>query len=148
MGLEQRIDEDYVAAMKAGEAERRNTLRLLRAALKNAGIEARGPLSEEAVTRVLVQQAKMRRDSIEQYDAGGRADLADAERAELAVIESYLPRQLAPDEIEAEARRVIAAAGAHGPGDMGQVMRQLMADLAGRADGKVASDIVRRLLTG
>jgi len=148
MGLQQRIDEDYVAAMKAGEAERRNTLRLLRAALKNAGIEARGPLSEEAVTRVLAQQAKMRRDSIEQYDAGGRADLADAERAELAVIESYLPRQLAPDEIEAEARRVIAAAGARGPGDVGQVMRQLMADLAGRADGKVASDIVRRLLTG
>lgn len=149
VSLEQRINDDYVQAMKAGDQTKKDALRLLRAALKNAAIEARpaaGQLDDAAVTRVLQHEAKMRRDSIEQYGRGGRADLVAAESAELAIIESYLPTMLSVEEIEAEAARVIATLGATSPAQMGVVMRQLMASLGGRADGKLVSDTVRRLL--
>jgi hypothetical protein len=149
MGLEQRIDEDYVQALKSGDHVRKDALRLLRAALKYGAIDARAagtPFDDAAAVKVLQHQAKMRRDSIEQYEQGGRADLVAAEQAELAVIDSYLPRMMTPEEIEAEARRVIAEVGADSPAQMGLVMRQLMGSVEGRADGKVVSDTVRRLL--
>jgi uncharacterized protein YqeY len=150
MSLEQRIDEDYVQAMRSGDRARRDTLRFLRAALKNALIEARPArtaLDDEAVTKVLQHQAKMRRDSIEQFERGGRQDLVAAERTELGIIESYLPKGLTPEEIEAAARRVIAEVGATSPAQMGTVMKQLMSEVGGRADGKEVSDTVRRLLS-
>ncbi|MFN2115461.1 MAG: GatB/YqeY domain-containing protein [Anaerolineae bacterium] len=148
MTLEQRIDDDYVTALRAGDDGRKATLRLLRAELKNATIANGGPLDDEAVTRLLAQQAKQRRDSAAQYGAAGRDDLVANEMAELAVIEDYLPRQLAPEEIEEAARRLIDEVGATGPADTGRVMGPLMAQLAGQADGKQVSEIVRRLLAG
>lgn len=148
MGLQQRIDDDYLSALREGDVTRKATLRLLRAALQNAEIERGGDLDDDAVVAVLSKQAKQRRDAADQYDAGGRPELAAQERAELAIIESYLPRQLSAEEIEAEARAVIESTGASGPSDMGRVMGALMPALAGRADGGEVSAIVRRMLSG
>ena len=147
MGLQQRIDDDYVKALREGDTTKKDTLRLLRAALHNEAIERHGGLDDDAVIAVLGKQAKQRRDAAEQFEAGGRPELAEQELAELAIIESYLPAQLTDEEIEAEARAAIEASGASGPSDMGKVMGPLMKSLAGRADGKKVSSIVRRLLT-
>ena len=154
--LEARLDADLTAAMRSGDEERRGTLRLLKAALKNAAIEAVGrggfksgdALDEAAVEAVLRKQAKQRRDSIEQFQRGGREDLAAAEARELAIIETYLPQALSPEEVEAAVRAQIAAVGASGPQDLGKVMGPLSKALAGRADGKLLSDMVRRILAG
>jgi uncharacterized protein YqeY len=148
MTLEQQIAADLSAAVKAGDEERKRTLRMLRAALQNAAIEARSDLDDAAVVAVVQRQAKQRRDAAGEYERGGRSDLAAAELSELTILEAYLPRQLDDSEIEAAARRRIEAAGATGPSDIGRVMGPLMADLAGRADGARVSAIVRRLLSG
>ncbi len=154
--LEVRLDADLTAAMRSGDDERRQTLRLLKAALKNAAIEAVGrgdlrigdALDQAAVEAVLRKQAKQRRDSIEQFQRGGREDLAAAEARELTIIEAYLPQALSPEEVEAAVRAQIAAVGASGPQDLGKVMGPLSKALAGRADGKLLSDMVRRILAG
>lgn len=154
--LEARLDADLTAAMRSGDEERKQTLRLLKAALKNAAIEAVGrngfksgdALDEAAVEAVLRKQAKQRRDSIEQFQRGGREDLAAAEARELTIIEAYLPQALSQDEVEAAVRAQIAAVGASGPQDLGKVMGPLSKALAGRADGKLLSDMVRRILAG
>lgn len=146
MGLEERINDDYKAAMRSGDAARKDTLRLLRAALKNAAIAKGRPLDDSDVESELRHQAKMRRDSIDQYGKGGRADLVAAETAELEVIEAYLPEPMSESEIEAAARAAIARVGATGPSDMGAVMRAVMSELGGRADGRIVRDVVTRLL--
>jgi len=92
--IEERLMEDYKAAMRAGEARRKETLRLLRAAIKSAEIDKRAPLTDDEVLAILGRQAKQRRDSIEQFELGGRKDLADVERAEMAIIAAYIPQQL------------------------------------------------------
>lgn len=148
MGTEAQIEQDLAEAMRAKDEPRKRTLRLLRAALKNASIDAGGELSEEAVTAVLQKQAKQRRDSIEQFEAGGREDLAAGEREELAIIEGYLPEMMGEEEVEAAARAVIEQVGAEGPADTGKVMGPLMGRLKGRADGRLVSETVRRLLAG
>jgi len=148
MNLEAQIAADATEAMRSGDDVAKRTLRMVRAALKNAAIEARGELDDEAVLRVLNQQAKMRRDALAQFDAAGRVELADAERAELAVIVGYLPEQLDEAAVEAVAREVMARVGASGPADAGKVMGPTMAALRGRADGRLVSEVVRRLLAG
>ena len=148
MTLEQRITDDYTAAMRAGDEPRKQTLRLVRAALKNAAIDARHPLTDAEVEDCLRREARQRHDSIEQYAAGRRDDLVAAERAELAIIESYLPAGLSTDEIEAAARAQITAVGARSPQELGKVMGPLMKTLAGRADGNQVRAIVLRLLGG
>jgi uncharacterized protein len=145
--LEERLMEDYKAAMRSGDVPRRDTLRLLRSAVKSAEIDKRAPLTDAEVVAVLQRQAKQRQDSIEQFAAGGRDDLVKLETAELVIIQGYLPRQLDRDEIEKTARTVIAEMGASGPGAVGQVMRQVMARLKGQADGKLVNDVVRSLLS-
>jgi uncharacterized protein len=146
MTLEQRINDDYVVAMRAGEEERKQTIRLLRSALRYATIEARHPLDDAGVLAVLRREAKQRHDSIAQYQQGGRMDLVAVERAELTIIESYLPQSMSAADIEALARQQIAAVGATSAGDVGKVMGPLMKSLAGRADGNEVNTIVRRLL--
>jgi uncharacterized protein YqeY len=145
--LEERLMEDYKTAMRSGDAPRRDTLRLLRSAVKSAEIDKREPLTDGEVLAVLQRQAKQRQDSIEQFAAGGRDDLVKLETAELVIIQGYLPRQLGRDDIEKIARSVIAEMGASGPGAVGQVMRQVMARLKGQADGKLVNDVVRSLLS-
>jgi uncharacterized protein YqeY len=146
MAIEARIQADLQAAMRSGDEVRKRTLRLLLAALRNAAIEHRGPLDEEAEMAVLRRQAKQRRDAMTEFERGSRPDLVAIEAAELEVLSEYLPP--APDDaaIEAAARAAIAAAGATGPADMGKVMGPLLKELGPDADGGRVSAIVRRLL--
>ena len=133
--------------MRAKDVPRRNTIRMVEAAIKNAEIEKRGTeLAESDVLAILQRQVKQRRESIEQFTQGGRDDLAEKERVEIAIIEAYLPQQLSRDEVEARARSVIEQVGAAGPGDRGKVMGMLMKELRGQADGSLVNSVVGELL--
>jgi len=142
------IRSEMTAAMRAGDTRRRDTLRLLIAALDNARIAAGRDLSDEDALAALQREAKQRRESIEEYRKGGRDDLVESEQAELTIIETYLPSQLGDDELRAIALEVIEERGASGPGDLGAVMGPLMQRVRGRADGRLANAIVRELLSG
>jgi uncharacterized protein YqeY len=147
MDLKTRITEDMKAAMRAREAARLSTLRLLLAAIKQREVDERRTLADADVVAVLDRMVKQRRDSIEQFEAGNRRDLADAERAEVTVLQSYLPAQLTDAEIDAAIDAAIARTGAAGPAGMGKVMGVLKGELAGRADLAVVSARVKSRLS-
>jgi len=146
MTLKERFSADLKDAMRAHEEVRLSTLRLLSSSIKYKEIEERKPLDDEAVLSVLATAAKQRRESIEQYEKAGRQDLADKEKAELAVIQGYMPTQLGPDEVRAVVAEAIAETGAAGAKDMGKVMKALMPKVKGKADGKLVNEIVKELL--
>ena len=153
MDLRDQLMDDLKEAMRQRDERRKTTIRSVIAAIKNEETELdssgeRVSLDDEGILLLIAQQAKQRRDSITEYRRGGREDLVAEEEAELAILQTYLPRQLTREEIETEARRVIAEVGASGPRDMGKVMKPLMADLRGRADGKEVNQVVRELLAG
>jgi uncharacterized protein YqeY len=133
-------------AIRAGDDVRKRTLRMILAAIKLAEVERRGPLDDAGMLGVLQKEAKTRHETIADAERAGRDDLTAAARDELALVESYLPQPLSSEELEARARQAIAEAGASAPGDIGKVMKVLMPQVQGRADGKVVSDLVRRLL--
>lgn len=145
--LHARIRDDLRTAMKTGDTVRRDTLRLVRAAIKNAEIEHRAPIDEPAVAALLQKQVKQRQESIAQFQQGGRQDLVDKEQAEMAILETYLPEQLSRDDIRATAQALIAQLGAQGPQQKGKVMGLLMADLRGKADGRLVNEVVDELLS-
>ena len=146
-GLKQRITSDMTAAMKAKETGRLSTLRMVKAAVQNREIEKGGELTEEELTKALQSLVKQRRDSVEQYEKAGRAELAEKERAEIAVIEEYLPRAAAREEIEEAVAAAIAETGASSMKEMGAVMKAAQARLAGRnADGRTVSEVVKSKL--
>jgi len=133
--------------MRAKDGPRRNTIRMVEAAIKNAEIDKRGKeLAENEILAILQRQVKQRRESIEQFTQGGREDLADKERVEIAIIEAYLPHQLSGEEVALRARVVIEQVGASGPADRGKVMGVLMKDLRGQADGSLVNAVVGELL--
>ena len=146
MGLREKIDADTKAALKSGEKDKVSTLRMLNAALKNKQIDKRRPLTEEEVIETVRSLIKQRKDSIEQFAKGGRQDLVDKETAEVAVLEMYLPQQLAREELEAMVRDAISQTGAQGAKDMGKVMKALIPMVGGRADGKLVSELVKNAL--
>ena len=147
MSLKERITGDMTAAMKAKDAARLSTLRMVKAAVQNREIEKGGELSDEELTKALQSLVKQRRDSVEQYEKAGRAELAEKERAEIAVIEEYLPRAASREEIERAVAEVIAETGASSMKEMGAVMKAALARLAGRnADGKTVSEVVKSKL--
>jgi hypothetical protein len=146
--LAERLDHDLKDAMRSREKVRLGTIRRARAALKNAEIEARGSLPDDAAVRVLRGLVKQHRESIDQFRAGGRDDLVARETEEMAVLEAYLPAQLDEAAISAVVAEVIAAEGAAGPGDLGRVMKAAMSRLGGRADGKEVRAIAQRQLEG
>ncbi|MDX1614822.1 MAG: GatB/YqeY domain-containing protein [Candidatus Promineifilaceae bacterium] len=146
MSLKDQLRADLASAMREGDPFKRDTLRMLVAAIKQEEVDRQVNLHDEGVSMVLSKQAKQRRESIEDARRAGRDDLVENEMAELALIESYLPEMLGPEEIEQEASQVIAETGATGIKDMGRVMGQLMPRLQGKADGKLVSKIVRELL--
>ena len=148
MELKERIQKDMQKAAKEKNSLALSALRMALAAIKNKEIEARGEIGEDSVLKVLSTLVKQRRESIDLYLRGGRGDLAEKEAAEIAVLEKYLPEALPDAEVESLARKAIAAAGAKSPADMGRVMKELMPKVAGRADGKIVNEIVRRLLAG
>ena len=148
MALKDQIIADMTAAMKAKDAARTSTLRMLKAAITNREKEGGDALTDEDVTKLLRSQMKQRRDSIEQYQKAGRQDLVDKEQAELAVIETYLPQPASPEEIDRAVADAIAETGASSMKDMGAVMKAAMANLAGKnADGKAVSESVKAKLS-
>jgi uncharacterized protein len=147
-GLAERLDSDLKQAMRAGEKVRLGTIRRARAALKNAEIENRGALGDDAAVKVLRGLVKQHRESIEQFRAGGRDDLVARESEEMAVLEAYLPAQMDEAAIAGVVSEVIASEGASGPGDLGRVMKAAMARVAGQADGKEVRAIAQRQLEG
>jgi uncharacterized protein YqeY len=146
MSLLLRIDGDLKASLKGGEALKVSVLRLLKAAVKNRQIDSGRELSDEEILSVIASLAKQRRESIDQFSKGGREDLAEKERLELAILQSYLPAQLAPEEIERMILQAIDESGAKGEADLGKVMRTLMPRTRGLADGKWVNNRVRELL--
>jgi uncharacterized protein YqeY len=147
MGTKAQIDTDLRNSMRSGDRLHTDTLRGLKSAIKYAEIEAGGELDEQDLLGVIAKQAKQRRDSIDEFEKAGRTDLVEQETAELAIIEQYLPAQMSEAEIQAKAEAVISKLGVTDQKGMGLVMKQLMADLKGQADGKLVSNIVRQLLS-
>ena len=148
MPLKERLQSDLKDAMRQGDKQRRDTLRLVLSSLHNAEIDARGDLDDDGVLSVLTKEAKQRRESIEEFRKGGREEKAAEEEAELEVISGYLPEALSREEVLAAAKEVIQESGASSMKDIGKVMPTLMQRLQGRADGREASDVVRELLSG
>jgi uncharacterized protein YqeY len=146
ISLKERLDQAFKEALKGQQQTVLSTLRMLKTAIRNKEVELKHPLSEAELLAVINSQAKQRRDSVAEYQKAGRQDLASKEEEELSVLLSFLPAQLTPEELEAEVARIIAQVGASSPKDMGKVMKTAMAELAGRADGKVVQEIVRRRL--
>ena len=147
MSLKERIVKDMTAAMKSKEAARLSTLRMVKAALQNREIEKGEPLTDDETAKLLQSLVKQRRDSVEQYEKAGRAELAEKERTEIAFIEEYLPQAASREEIERAVSEAIAETGATSLKEMGAVMKAAMARLAGRnADGRAVNEIVRSKL--
>jgi len=146
--LRDRLSDDLKQSMRDRNIALRDTIRLILSVIKNAEIDKRGPLSPDEEIAALRGQAKQRQDSIEQFRAAGRDDLADKEAAELVIIERYLPQQMSDDELDAFVREGIAEAGAEGPKDMGKVMSLLTKRSEGRVDGRRLSTAVRAALAG
>jgi uncharacterized protein YqeY len=147
MGLKDRLEKDLRDALRNKDEQRKATLRLVLAAIKNAEIDKRGELEEGELLAVLSKQAKQRRESAAQFAEGGREDLVAQEERELETIEEYIPAQLSEEEIEARAREVIQEIGATTPSQMGEVMRVLMPQMKGRADGRLVNTIVTAILS-
>jgi uncharacterized protein YqeY len=170
MSLKDQLAQDLKEAMKAKHETRKATIRMLRAAIGAAEIDKRAAfidsqrakgigienltlsddqfaLTDEEVLAALQKQAKQRRDSIAEFQKGGRQDLVAAEQAELAVIESYLPRQMSREEVAAAARQAAVELGISGMSGMGALMKHLMAELKGRADGRMVNEVVREELS-
>ena len=148
MALKARLQQDLEAALKAGRKVEVSTLRLLLSAVKNREVEKRGQLTEPEFLQTIVKECSQRRDAIQQFRQGGREDLVLQEEAELQILEKFLPKALTPEELSAKVREAIAATGASSVKDMGKVMAYLMPEVAGRADGKIVSQIVRQELSG
>ena len=149
MGLKDQIIKDMTASMKAKDAARTSTLRMVKAGMQNREIEKGGPLDDDELMKLLRSLVKQRRDSVEQYQKGGRQDLVDKEQAEIAVIESYLPQGASQVEIEQAVSEAISETGANSMKDMGRVMKAAMTRLASKnADGRMVSEAVKSKLGG
>lgn len=148
MTLRERVIEDVKTAMRGREAERLGTLRLLTAAMKQREVDERITLDDAGVIAVIEKMLKQRRDSVAQYEAAGRQELADAEKREMAVLQAYLPQQLAESELAAIVAEAVAACGAQAPADMGKVMAIVKPKVAGRADMGMVSALVKARLAG
>ena len=144
--LKEQLEEDIRNTMRARDRERLETLRFLKSQIQLTEKNNLKELDESGVTDVVAKQVKDRRESIEMFGQGGRADLVAKEEASLAILLEYMPEQLGEDEIEAIARQAIADAGAAGPGDRGKVMGRIMPQVRGKADGSQVNAIVSRLL--
>jgi uncharacterized protein YqeY len=148
MSLKERITEDMKAAMRARDAERLGTIRLLTAAMKQKEVDERIDLDDAAVIGIIDKLIKQRKDSVEAFEKASRQDLADKEAAEIVVLQAYLPARLSGDEIAAEVKAIVAELGAKGPGDMGKVMGAVKVRLAGKADMSQVSAAVKAALAG
>jgi uncharacterized protein len=148
MGLKEQIVSDLTASMKAQNAQRTSSLRMVKAAMMNREIEKGGELDDDEMIKLLRSMVKQRRDSVEQYQEAARQDLVEKEQAEIAIIESYLPKAASRETIEAAVAAVIAETGSSSMKDMGKVMKAVQEKLAGsNADGRTVSEIVKARLS-
>ncbi len=147
MNLGEKIESDYIAAYKGKNAIQLSVLRLLKTAAKNLQVELRRPPDEGELMDLVIKQCKQRQDSIEQFTAAGRLDLADKESAEMAVLRAYLPEPLEGEALKEAAESAIAELNAASPKDMGRVIQHLMAAYKGRVDGKAVSAVVKECLS-
>ncbi|OMH41396.1 GatB/YqeY domain-containing protein [Desulfurobacterium indicum] len=148
MGLKEKLIKDMKEAMKAKDKVRLSTIRMINSLIKNAEIDKRGELTDEEIVSLLQKYAKQRRESIELYEKGGRQDLVEKEKAELAIVESYLPEQMGEDEIRKVVEEAIAETGASSLKDLGKIMKIVIPKVKGKADGSVVNRIARELLSG
>lgn len=146
--LKQRITDDMKAAMRAKEVDRLGTIRMLLAAMKQKEVDERVELDDAMVVSIVDKLIKQRKDAAQQYEAAARADLANKEKAEIVVLEGYLPQRLSADEVHAAVKAIVAEIGAAGPGDMGKVMGVVKQRLAGQADMGLVSAAVKAALAG
>ncbi|HET7180796.1 MAG TPA: GatB/YqeY domain-containing protein [Candidatus Limnocylindrales bacterium] len=146
MSLRERIQSDITAAMRSGDALRRDTLRMAESAIYNAEKRDKREYADDEVAALIAREVKTRRESVEAFRNGGREDLVAKEEAEIRILAAYLPEQLSEAEIEALVRDAVAATGASGPRDMGKVMGFLSPKTKGRADGRMVSQVVTRVL--
>ncbi len=147
MTLKETLSEDMKTAMRAKDSEKLATIRLINAAIKQREVDERIELGDDQVLAVIEKMIKQRKDSITQFEAGGRQDLADKEKSEINVLAAYMPAQMSEAEVQAEVATAVTQAGASGPQDMGKVMAVLKPKLAGRADMTAVSALVKAALT-
>jgi uncharacterized protein YqeY len=147
MTLKETLSEDMKSAMRAKDSEKLATIRLINAAIKQREVDERIELGDDQVLAVIEKMIKQRKDSITQFEAGGRQDLADKEKSEITVLAAYMPAQMSEAEVQAEVAAAVSQAGASGPQDMGKVMAVLKPKLAGRADMTAVSALVKAALT-
>jgi uncharacterized protein YqeY len=146
ISLYERLDQAFKEAIKNQQPVATSTLRLLKSAIRYREVDVRRPLTEAELQATINTQVKQRREAVAEYTKAGRPELAKQEEEELSVLLSFLPPQLSPEEMAAEVAAVIAEMGATGPNDLGKVMKNAMARLAGRADGKVIREIAQQRL--
>ena len=146
MALKDQLDADLKAAMKDKDQLKLSTVRMLKSAIKYREIELMKPLDDAGVHGVIGSEVKRRRDAAEQYRQGGREDLAAKEEGEIAILQGWLPKQLSPDELGAIVDAAFVRVGAQGPKDMGKVMKELLPEVQGKAEGKVVSELVKQKL--
>jgi uncharacterized protein YqeY len=145
--LQQKLTDDLKQAMKAGDTVKRSVIRLVMAAIKNAEIAKQKALEDGDILGIIAKEIRQRKESIEAFKEGNRADLAANEEAEMAILEAYMPAQMSRDEIIAEVRKVIKEVGAESIRDKGKVMPKLIANLKGKADGREINEVVTELLS-
>jgi len=148
MALKEQLDQDLKAAMREKAELKLSTIRMLKSAIKYREIELMKPLDDAGIQGVIASEIKRRRDSVEQYRAANRADLADKEDAEIRILQAYQPQQLTEAELGAKVDEAVKKVGAQGPKDMGAVMKALLPEVQGRAEGKVVSELVKARLSG
>ncbi len=147
MSLREELKKSLVESAKAKDQVRLDTIRGVQSAIRYKEIDKKGELADNEILSVIQTLCKQRRESIEQYKSGGRTDLADKEARELGILEKFLPAQLSREHVEKIAKEVIGETGAKGPADMGRVMKEAMKRMAGQADGKLVSEVVKSLLS-
>ncbi|WP_448531031.1 GatB/YqeY domain-containing protein [Pseudothermotoga sp.] len=148
MDLKAKLNQDLKEALKAKDEAKLRTVRMLLAAIKNFEVEKMGPATDEEIFQIMSKEIKKRQEAIEMYEKGGRPDLAQAEKQEIEVIQSYMPNQLSEEEIRELARKVISEMNLKSPKDVGTAMKVIMPQVKGRADGKLVNKIVSELLSG
>jgi len=148
MSLKDQLDTDLKASMRDKDAARLSVIRMLKSAIKYREIEAMKPLDEAGVLQVVSGEIKRHKDSVEQFRAGNRPELVQKEEAEIVVLQGYLPAQLGEAELKALVEAAVVKAGASGPRDMGAVMKALLPDVQGKADGRLVSELVKARLSG
>ncbi len=148
MALKDQLDADLKAAMRDKDAVKLSVVRMLKSAIKYREIEVMKPLDDAGVLQVISSEIKRHKDSVEQYRAGNRTDLVEKEEAEIAVLQGWLPTQLTEAEVRAKVDAVVTQVGAKGPKDMGAVMKALLPEVQGKADGKLVSELVKARLAG